>query len=832
MSALRTVLALAILAASSVAQVIPLSGQVWDGNGGPLLSGQVYEVISTGGSCGISVPSGQTLTVQPGAIVKIGGCVLISGHLHAVGLPNQPIVWTSTHDDSHGGDTNGNGTATAPARGDWNEIEVFGTMTMQHCLIRYGGRGNGAALSLRHRVVSVTDSVIEHGDAKGMRDCHNATIERCVFENLTQYPVDGLDMRRLTAFVDNSAQFCDGGEYSVITIAGSLTSNLTMAPSHSINDSGVFVIRTGAVWSPRVDSGVTLTLPAGTVLKFDNSKLISDDGRIDAQGGVGGEVVLTSIDDDTYGGDTRKDGAATVPQAGDWDGVDLQTGDTSSLVGVVVRYAEDPAVRVTGSSASLIGCLIEQNEGVGVRFDNVANPPTTMLGCTIRDNAGRATFGMEWQEVAGCYGNVTSNNAGGDHFHVAPGFVTQPSTITPENYPGGALEVGNRCTINSGGELTLEAGVVIKWGAFNHQTGFSVNAGGRLFCNGTALQPVVLTTILDDAFGGDTNGDGNATTPSPGDWDKVWIGGGSNPNTTRLEHVRMRYGSRSTTCLTCGNANTVLRSVRIEQPEFDGAELSAAALVHNLIVDGAGRDGVRLHNGSYDLLHATVTGCGQFGVRRTGGWSGHVRNSISWGNAVANFDAVPVANVHFCNGDFAGQNGNLDTDPLFVAAAAGDYRLQAGSPCLGSGEFATAQAVVVDHDDSSRLQDHALVGNLQADMGAFERAPYRLDASGSAAIGATMSYTLQGPSGVGTTFLSLTPSPGFLLAPFGFALVGVPNAPLVPTLLLPGQTATFDVPGNPQLVGVRFDVQGLGLQLVSPLLGGFTNVVRSRVRLP
>ncbi|MCK5941282.1 MAG: hypothetical protein KAI24_04860 [Planctomycetes bacterium] len=833
MFALRLLSLSVALAAAAAAQTpILLNGQVWDGNGGPLLAGQVYHVISTGGSCGISVPSGQTLTVQPGAIVKVGGCLLVSGDLQAVGTPTQPIVWTSIEDDSFGGDTNGNGALTVPARGDWDTIELFGTMTMEHCRIRYGGRNNGAALSLRNNPAVVRDTLIEHGDAKGMRDCLDATIERCTFENLTQHPVEGLDLRRLGSFVDNTASLCDGGEYARITIGGLLTSNVTMDASHSINGSGLFVLRTGSVWSPRVAAGVTLTLPAGTILKMENTRLTSVGGRIVAQGGLGGAVVVTSIHDDTYGGDTQKDGGATAPAAGDWQLLDLQPGDSSSLTGLVVRYAGNPAISASGSSGTLLGCLIEQGVGDGVRFGNLASPPTTMIGCAIRDNGGRAVRDMEWPEVAAAYGNTTSNNAGGDAFHVLSGFVTVPSRIAPENYPGDAVVVQNRVTVQNGGELTFEAGVVVKWASFNSQTGFNVNAGGRLFANGTARRPVVVTTILDDAFGGDTNGDGGATTPSPGDWGYVRLGGGTGIDQVRLEHVRMRYGGRYGHTLDCNNALAVLRAVRIEHSELDGLLFGNGAIVHNLIVHAAGRDGVLLQNGACDLLHATVTGCGGYGMRRSGGWSGTVRNTICWGNAVANFDGLVAADVHASNGGFAGQNGNLDVDPQFVAAASGDLRLQATSPCLGAGEFATAQAVVVDHAASSRLQDHALVGSLQADMGAFERAPYRLDPAGDAVIGATLSFTLQGPPGVGATFLSLTPSPGVLLAPFGFALIGVPNAPLLPSVLLPGQAATFAIPNDPLLVDVRFDVQGLGLQLTSPLVGGFTNVDRNRVRLP
>src|SRR5437868_89435 len=71
----RIVLALLPAIASAQTPFIPLNGQIWDGHGGPLQTGLVYHVIGNGASCGISVPAGQTLTIQHGAIVKIGGCV-------------------------------------------------------------------------------------------------------------------------------------------------------------------------------------------------------------------------------------------------------------------------------------------------------------------------------------------------------------------------------------------------------------------------------------------------------------------------------------------------------------------------------------------------------------------------------------------------------------------------------------------------------------------------------------------------------------------------------------------------------------------------------------
>ena len=149
-------------------------------------------------------------------------------------------------------------------------------------------------------------------------------------------------------------------------------------------------------------------------------------------------------------------------------------------------------------------------------------------------------------------------------------------------------------TVEPQATLRLEPGAVIKLAIGSYNPAELV-IRGNLEVMGTAEAPVVFTSLQDDQYGGDTNGDG-PSFGEPGQWSAITFASGSRG---RISHAIIRYGGGyyyhySTKALIRNFSNDVA---------LDHVELSRSRL-----------HGVYTENGPMALRNCKITGNAGHGI--------------------------------------------------------------------------------------------------------------------------------------------------------------------------------------------------------------------------
>ena len=461
----------------------------WQNHGVPYILGGTFNIVD-----------GETLTLEPGTVFKVEDNISVNvyGTLVANGNISEHITFTSNQD--------------TPAPGDWRYLSFYdsdaGTI-LNYCDFSYGGYSQG------NIYLSRTDSL---------------TISNCTFTNsgesgiyLNEYTAPIISNCSITdnnnhgIYVDHNSGYpyisdCtiqNNGGYAIRTFTNSLRE---ITGTMTINGNGydeIFAyganVYTGT-WlnhnvpyiiggSFSIQDNNTLTIAAGTTLKFDYAVSLNIYGKIIAEGTPASHITFTSN--------------AVSPSPGDWRYLDFYDSDAESKLAYCDfsygGYSQGIVKVNVSDSTSFSNCTFSHSGASGLYIDEATSPVIdscsfnnnasygiyvshgnsypAISNCTIQDNGSYAiyTYADNIKDITG-----DMNISGNAHNSIrARGDDVQTGTWLNHNVP---YDFEGNVIVSDGSILTIAAGDTIR---FNGS--YDITVYGQISANGTDSEPIKFT---------------------------------------------------------------------------------------------------------------------------------------------------------------------------------------------------------------------------------------------------------------------------------------------------------------------------------------------------
>ncbi len=569
-----------------------------------------YDNISYYLAGDITVTTGTHFRIEPGIVLKFatggyGYDLNIDGSLQAVSTADSTISFTGIRDDSRGNpsDTAGDGSGTLPAASNWGYIKFGPTSDdpasiIQLCDLAYGGYGYSslpdAAIWCNSASPTIRDNYFSTNYIGVWTDGNSAPlIQDNDFFNQSQTPL-ATSVLANPNYVGNT--FNQNGIHAVGLINETLSASATL---EKLTNMGLPSYPYYNLGTTTVGVGTILTIEPGVIIKARaNTNAVEVRGGLQAIGAVDDRIILTSIKDDSQGGDSNVDGAGSSPAAGDWYGMYFyeSADDVNCLVErCLFRFAGRTYMIYIDSASP----TIRNNEfelcSYGIDMRNDSAP-------VIQNNLFRV---FTWYPIAKSIlaqptfsGNVLDNVT----YHcigIVGENIGQDMTMAQWDFAGytnitQAL-VGTTLTVQLGATLTIEPGIVFKlMYQYAHPFSNAISVYGSLIADGSIADPIIFTSVKDDTAGNplDTNGDGAGTTPATGNWAYIYFDEVSDDATALLNYCQFRYGYNSGTngVIWCNSASPVVSNCLFNFASFalstrgDSAPTFTNCVVNNMTI--------------------------------------------------------------------------------------------------------------------------------------------------------------------------------------------------------------------------------------------------------
>jgi len=353
----------------------------------------------------INIPTGSSLTLLPGTIVKLGdGAKLeVGGTLDAQGTAALPITITALTDDSVGGDSNGNGSATTAYPGSWGNIQIrpSAQVTLTNTHVRYGGRVWDSGYQYRGTILNnggtltITDAALSNGAGQQgiLHNSGTTTVRGTTFSTLA----DAIHAETRVGTTHMGSLTISDNTFTSVSRALFLSNYLTPFSFNNEggNQGGVITMNTVNLFGSttlagdlpylienwvNVPEGSALSILPGATFKGTSGSSFTVAGTLIAKGTSTAPITFTS--------------SALTPHEGDWGGIIITSTGSTTLSHVNLSHGgasywsgstfyQFPQLRNDGGLLSLDHVTSASSSLAGL---HLAGGTTTVTNSTFRNN--------------------------------------------------------------------------------------------------------------------------------------------------------------------------------------------------------------------------------------------------------------------------------------------------------------------------------------------------------------------------------------------------------------------------------------------------------------